>query len=255
MKKYFLFISLLSVFFISFGCNSSPQKADAQPGMMKSPSKSSGPSKLGGKVLETMNSGGYTYVHVDTGSQKIWAAGPQCEVGVGDEVILASGMPMQNFHSKSLNRDFESIYFCAAIKKEGDNSFSASMGMEAPGQPSTGSKAPVADVIKIEKGSIKKAKGGKTVAEVFKTKKALAGTKVSLRGKVVKYTPQIMGKNWIHLQDGTGGSGTNDLTVTTASTAQKGDTVLVTGMISVDKDFGYGYKYGVILEDAEVKVE
>ena len=253
-KKCLYFVMLMSVFFISFGCNSSPQKADAQPGMMKNPAMAPSSSQMGGKVLETMNSGGYTYVHVDTGSQKIWAAGPQCEVSVGDDVILGSGMPMQNFQSKSLGRNFETIYFCASIRKEGDTSFSAAMGMEAPGQPSTGTKAPVAEV-KIEKGSIKKAKGGKTVAEVFNSKKNLDGKKVSLRGKVVKYTPQIMGKNWIHLQDGTGGAGTNDLTVTTAQTANKGDTVLVTGKIAVDKDFGYGYKYGVILEDAEVKVE
>lgn len=254
MKKYFLVVSLLSAVFIVFGCNGSPKKADAQPGMNKSSSMPAAASQMGGSVLETMNSGGYTYVQIDTGSQKVWAAGPQMQVSVGDKVMLAPGMPMPNFHSKSLDRDFETIYFVPAIQKEGEQFPSSPMGMTPPGQPSSGGK-PAVETVEIKKGSIKKAKGGKTVAEVFETKQDLAGKKVSLRGKVVKYTPQIMGKNWIHLQDGTGGSGTNDLTVTTAGTANNGDTVLVSGMIAVDKDFGYGYKYAVILEDAEVKVE
>jgi hypothetical protein len=72
---------------------------------------------------------------------------------------------------------------------------------------------------------------------------------------VVKFSQQIMGKNWIHLQDGTGAAGTNDLTVTTDGTANTGDTVVVTGVVTTDKDFGYGYKYDVILENATVTIE
>ena len=82
-----------------------------------------------------------------------------------------------------------------------------------------------------------------------------AGKPVTLRAKVVKYSPQIMGKNWLHLQDGSGAAGSNDLTVTSDVTANVGDTVLVKGPLTLDKDFGYGYKYDVILEDAKVTVE
>lgn len=64
-----------------------------------------------------------------------------------------------------------------------------------------------------------------------------------------------MGKNWLHLQDGSGVEGTNDLTVTTTTTVKVGDVVLVNGVVSVDRDFGYGYSYDVIIEDAEVTVE
>jgi hypothetical protein len=78
---------------------------------------------------------------------------------------------------------------------------------------------------------------------------------VVVRAKVVKYNPQIMGKNWLHLEDGTGKAGSNDLTVTTNGEAKVGDTVLVTGVVTTNKDFGAGYKYDVILEDANVKVE
>jgi hypothetical protein len=107
----------------------------------------------------------------------------------------------------------------------------------------------------IDFADIKKAEGGKSVAELYAEKDSLSGKKVTVRGKVVKFSASIMGKNWIHLQDGTGGKDTNDLTVTTSATAAVDDTVVVTGVIAADKDFGYGYKYDVILEDATVTVE
>ncbi len=74
---------------------------------------------------------------------------------------------------------------------------------------------------------------------------------------MVKFTPRIMGKNWLHLQDGSGdtAAGTHDLTVTTNVTAKVGDTVLISGAVTLDKDFGEGYKYDVIIEDAKVTVE
>jgi hypothetical protein len=65
----------------------------------------------------------------------------------------------------------------------------------------------------------------------------------------------IMGKNWIHVQDGTEAAGNYDLTVTTQGTAKVGDVVVVEGGISLNKDFGAGYKYDVIMEDASCTVE
>ncbi len=106
-----------------------------------------------------------------------------------------------------------------------------------------------------EVSGITRAKDGKNVAEIFAGSGELAGKQVMVRGKVVKFLPQIMGKNWLHLQDGSGVEGTNDLTVTTTTTVKVGDVVLVNGVVSVDRDFGYGYSYDVIIEDAEVTVE
>jgi hypothetical protein len=104
---------------------------------------------------------------------------------------------------------------------------------------------------------IAKAEGGKTVAEVFAEKDALAGTKVSVHGKVVKANSGIMGKDWLHVRDGSGADGTNDLTVTTNSKPlpDVGETVLVTGTVVLNKDFGMGYQYPVMLEGAEVKAD
>ena len=108
----------------------------------------------------------------------------------------------------------------------------------------------------VDLTGIAKAEGGKTVAEVFAEKDALAGKPVTFRGKVVKTNPDIMGKNWLHVRDGSGEEGTNDLTITTAGTLPNvGDTVVVTGNVSLNKDFGMGYAYDVLIEDAQVAVE
>jgi hypothetical protein len=103
---------------------------------------------------------------------------------------------------------------------------------------------------------IEKAEGGQTVAEVFAAKEQLEGETVLIRGKVVKVNANIMGKNWLHVRDGSGEEGTNDLTITSAGAVPAvGDTVLVTGTLGLNRDFGMGYQYPVIVEDAEVSVE
>jgi len=115
---------------------------------------------------------------------------------------------------------------------------------------------PAAPTEAVDLTGIAKADGGKTVAEVFAEKDQLAGQQVLLRAKVVKTNSGIMGKNWLHVRDGSGAEGTNDLTVTTSAPAPDvGDTVLVKGSVSLNKDLGMGYVYDVIVEDAEVTVE
>lgn len=108
----------------------------------------------------------------------------------------------------------------------------------------------------VDLAGIAQAEGGKTVAEVFADKDALAGQSVTVRGKVVKVNAGILGTNWVHVRDGSGSEGTNDLTVTTAETVPNvGDTVLVTGTVALNKDFGMGYTYDVMVENADVTVE
>jgi hypothetical protein len=115
---------------------------------------------------------------------------------------------------------------------------------------------PVAPAASVDLAGIAKAEGGRTVAEVFAAKAELAGQEVLVRGRVVKSNPNVMGKNWLHVRDGSGGEGTNDLTVTTTGAApQVGDTVLVKGTVALDRDLGMGYRYEVIVEDAEVTIE
>jgi hypothetical protein len=108
----------------------------------------------------------------------------------------------------------------------------------------------------VDLTGIAKAEGGKTVAELFAEGPQLSGKSVTVRGKVVKTNKGIMDRNWLHVRDGSGAEGSNDLTVTTLGDLPAvGATVVVTGPLSVNKDFGMGYQYPVIIEGATITVE
>jgi hypothetical protein len=228
----------------------------------------SGQENFSGKVAETMNGGDYTYVLVDTGTNKIWAATMKFDVKPGDQVTVPAAMPMPDFHSKALNRDFKVLYFAGSIMVNGAKPEAAKLPPGHPDISGAGAKSSVAKLppghppltgkpaaAKADFAGIKPVKGGKTIAQIYASSAKLAGKSVQLRGKVVKYNAEIMGKNWLHLQDGTGTGDTGDLLVTSADEAKLGDTVLVEGKVSVNKDFGSGYKYDVLIEDAKVTVE
>jgi len=211
-----------------------------------------------GKVVETMNAGSYTYVQVDDGAKKIWAAAPQFAVAVGDKVIVPDGMAMRDFYSKTLDRTFDLVSFVPSVQLVGSKPAESQAGSASShggsfDHPMSGHGA--TGPATVDLSNIKKAEGGQTVGELFSKKAALAGKDVSVRGRVVKFTPAVMGKNWLHVQDGSGSAGTNDLTVSTSATAAVGNTVLVRGKLSTDRDLGFGYKYGILIEDATVAVE
>lgn len=199
-----------------------------------------------GPVLETMNSGGYTYVRVQNNGKDVWAAGPETVVKVGDQVSFAPEMPMENFPSPTLKRTFPLIYFVSSLGAvSGDGTAAAMPVPEAAASPDGGVKAEaIVDIPKAE--------GGKRVAEVFAEKATLSGKEVIIRGKVTKFNAGIMGRNWIHIEDGSGVKGSNDLTVTTDEMTEVGSIIVITGTVATDKDFGAGYAYGVIVENAKL---
>jgi len=223
-----------------------------------------GPGGFAGKVAETMDAGGYTYVLVDTGTNKVWAAATRFQVKPGDLVAVPDSMPMTNFHSQSLNRDFPVIHFADGVTVNGVNPAAAKL---PPGHPAVGGEAggnlpaghpSVPDMSaspKMNFTGLKPAKDGKTVAQIYAASAKLAEKSVKVRGKVVKYNANILGKNWLHIQDGTGSAGSNDLLVTTTGAVKLGDTVLIQGKVALNRDFGAGYKYGLLIEDAKVLVE
>ena len=170
---------------------------------------------LSGKVLETMDAGGYTYLQLRTGSGDVWAAVQQTRIKVGETATIAPQMTLDNFESKTLGRKFTHIIF----------------GVAAEPAP-----APLRA-------------NARTVAELWVEKDKLKDAPVTVRGKVVKFLPGIMGKNWLHLRDG---SGDQDITVTTDDVVAVGDVILVSGTVRIDKDFGAGYRYPVIVEEAKV---
>ncbi len=256
MKKHLFYLSIgaLALTMVA-GCKDETPKTTVAPHATTETATPAAATMQGksGTVVETMNSAGYTYVQVDTGSEKFWAAAPEFKVAVGDSVAVPEGMPMPNYHSKTLDRDFDLVYFVPAVMTGGtEGAMSAAPAGELPsGHPAIG--APKAENIDLT--GIVKAEGGKSIEEIYAGKAELAGQQVTVRGKVVKFSPEIMGKNWIHLQDGTGAEGSNDLTVTTSSMAKVGDTIVINGVLTADKDFGAGYKYDLIIEDGQVTAE
>jgi hypothetical protein len=200
---------------------------------------------ISGKVLETMNSGGYSYALIDTGSAKIWVAVPETVIVKGQKITFNPGMVMRDFESKTLKRKFHEIVFSDGVAAENG----------APeGNRTTFNKTAA---VQLEKVKVAKATGPNayTIAEVFRSAKRLDKKIVRVRGKVMKVSPNIMKKNWLHIQDGTGNlqQGTAELVVTSREIARPGDIVTASGKIAKDRDFGSNYKYKVIMEDATLE--
>ncbi len=218
-------------------------------------------SPIVGKIVETMNSGGYTYILLQTRTKQIWVAISETKVSVGQDVILMPGIELINFKSKSLNRTFESIIFSdGQISQQGSASGQghASQGSahgNADSQKSTASSKgaipPSNENIKVAKAT---GSNAYTVAELFEKRSELDKKEIVVRGQVVKVSAQIMRKNWLHIQDGTGDSqnGTNDIVATTMDLPSVGDIVTIKGILYSDKDFGSGYRYNAIIEQAHV---
>jgi hypothetical protein len=207
-----------------------------------------------GTVIETMNSGGYTYVYLDTGAEKRWIAAPQAAVAAGDQVKTSQGMAMANFKSASLDREFELVYFVDRLENLSGDSTAELKAEDIPlpeGHPDLSSLTPAAEKIVVE------LEEGHSIEHLYANATDLAGKTYSLRGKVVKYSSGIFGTNWIHLQDGTGTAenGNYDLVVTSDYSTKVGDTITVSGTVALDKDFGYGYRYALIMEKADLQVE
>jgi hypothetical protein len=233
---------------------------------------SAGPSAgagVSGVVLETFDAGKYSYVRLEGAGGKQWAAVPRSKLTVGQRVRVLNPMLMRNFHSKTLDRDFAEIYF-GTLGGPGampDSARKKMMGAAARKGAMPGAGVAAGDdLTKAHRGvatgqkpaalpkPLEKAKGGKSVAEIYQQKSDLAGKKVLVRGKVVKVNNGIMGRNWAHLQDGTrSGDDGFDLTITTKEQLQVGQIVEVSGTLAVDRDFGAGYRYPVLLERASVR--
>ena len=196
-----------------------------------------------GKVTEIIKASAYTYAKVDTGKKKVWAAGPVTPLKIGETISFSTGMLMKNFHSKSMKRDFPIIYFVGGFITD---------KMASTNKLATGalphSHLKQKHAVKPLKG-INKVKGGNTIAEINIGKQKLKGKKIRVRGQVTKFTANVMGKNWLHIRDS---STLDDLTATTDSTVAIDEVVIIEGKLELDKDYGYGYVYPVILEDTEI---
>ncbi len=243
---------VLTAFFVP-GLLAADQAA-RKPRAAAKPQPAPAASAVTGTILETMDSGGYTYMLLKTPAGDVWAAVNQAKVKKGSAATVVNAVAMENFESKTLHRKFDRILFgtlAPASSKAGEAAPSqAELKAAMLAQHSAAATGP-SDVGPIK---VAKAEGGKTVAEIFAQRAALKDKEVAVRGKVVKFTPEVMGKNWIHLRDGSGSreKKDDDITVTTAATAAVGDVILVRGVVKLDRDLGAGYTYSAIIEDAKL---
>ena len=217
------------------GCKPKPPapKAEAGPGP---------DGRLQGRIAERIDAAPYTYLRLEVGSGETWAAVPQTTAAQGQQVVVVNAMPMRNFESRSLKRTFPVVYFGTLQDPVGSSNPTIQHALAAQGPAET------------KVSAVPKAPGaeGRTVAEIHAQRLALKDRTVALQGQVVKVNLGIMGKNWIHLRDGSGEGPTADLTVTTSDTAVVGDVVVARGTLRLDKDFGAGYRYSVVLEEARL---
>jgi len=196
----------------------------------------------GGTVAETMGVGSYVYIRLEESGA--WLATSPVEVAVGDEIEFAGAFPMAQFYSPALERTFDEILFVGSVtvvSATPEDTAAAMAAMHGRGLPQGHPEV-------LDGGAaVEPLEGGTTIGAVYQ---AAAGETVSLRANVVKFSPEILGRNWVTLQDGTGTPPDDRLVATTTETVAVGDVVVVTGTVGTDVDLGYGYRYKVVLEDA-----
>ena len=213
------------------------------------------------EVAEVIQGSTYTYLKVKEKGNEKWIAVTRQDAVAGDVFYYDQELQMNNFHSKEIDRTFEIIYFVNNISKtplgtenEGTMGAMGAMGgmggMMGGGQHSGKVNATQNSAIHLEKKD-----GELTIATVFANRNEYASKEFEIRGVVVKVNEQVMNKNWVHIQDGTADNGNFDLTLTTSDLPAVNDEITVKGKLTLNKDYGYGYSYEVIMEDATVKVD
>ena len=199
------------------------------------------PGTHGVVVSEVIQTSNYTYLQVQENDAKFWIAVVSREAKPGDSVYYSKASEMKNFSSRELGRTFPSIFFV-------DDPTDKFIPATANPQDLTPKKV---KIVRWSEISVETPKGGISIAELYKNKNSYAGKTVIIRGKVVRYNHEVMQKNWVHIQDGTDFSDKFDLTVTTMDSLAVGSTATFKGIIRLDKDFGSGYFYDVIMEEAK----
>ena len=200
-------------------------------------------------VQEVIQTSGYTYLRVLEGKKQEWLAVVKLMASKGQSYTYTDAVPMKEFYSRELNRTFDEVLFLSKLTRKEE----VGEGELPANHPAIGS--PPNEKVKSglkDSHKITTAEGGITIAELLKNKKSYAGKQVKVRGEVTKYSSNILNKNWIHLEDGSSSGGIFDIAITSDQEVKVGDTVTFEGVVGLDKDFGYGYFFEIILESGIV---
>jgi len=227
---------MLIIILVCVGSQSVAQDPHAESGLMK------------GIVQEVLQVSSYTYLNVlEEDGNKRWLAVPTIDAKLGEIYYFKGGMEMPDFKSTELDRTFDSVLFLSAITNADlINAETGKINSELTGEVQN-SKQATLDKLDLIIPEIDK---GIRIAELFGNKEQYEGKKVKIHGEVTKFSVDIMGKNWVHFQDGTQFEGAYDLMITCLEVLVVGDVVTFEGIIALDKDFGAGYFYNIIMEEA-----
>jgi len=195
-----------------------------------------------GIVVDKMDAGSYSYLQLKEKNKLYWVAVPKLEIENGESIYFSQYMEMIDFKSETLNRTFESVLFVNDASRSMNN-----MNMKNPHSNLQSNNKQTISV-----GTLK---DGKTIADVYKNKQSLNGKTVKVKAKVVKFNSGIMNRNWVHIQDGTDDNGDFDLLITSDETVKVGDIIVAEGTLAIDKDFGAGYFYPVLVEEVKIITE
>ncbi len=213
-----------------------------------------------GKILSIDNAGAYKYLKINEDGKELWVAIANAPVKVGDKIGYDKMTVMKDFKSKSLKKTFKEVIFASDVylpeKNKGIKDLQDMLGLSTANKntPKKVEKKTVTE--KPAKPFVKKE--FYTVEEVFMWKNELKDSTIKVKGKVQKISRQIMKVDWVHIGDGTGDSTkkNNDIVFTTKTmTFKSGSEVIASGKLILDKDFGYGYFYDVIVQDSEFKAQ
>ena len=204
------------------------------------------------KVKEVEKVGSYTYLYVKAKGPAYWIAVPTMDAAPGDSYHYQGGMWMTDFYSQELDKTFDKVLFLESIFAGTSSSGQGSQVSIDPGMMQAPHGAGHGGKVDVEKSKveIEAAEGALSLADLFSDPKAYEGKSIRVTGEVVKYNEAIMSLNWIHIQDGTEFEGKFDLTSTSTESFKVGSVVTIEGVLALNKDFGYGYNYEVLLEQA-----
>ena len=195
-----------------------------------------------GKVIEKISASGYSYLQVVENKNEYWIAVPSMEIEIGETIYFSKFMVMEDFNSPTIDKTFDEILFVEDARKSPTPD---EMKKIHSGTQST----------EREQISLEPLKDGMTIQQIYSQSEELNGKEIKVKGKVVKFNKQIMNINWIHIQDGSGTEKDYDLVLTSDQDAQVGDIIIAEGKLSVEKDFGAGYFFPVIIENAQIVKE
>jgi len=204
------------------------------------------------EILEVINATSYTYLRVERLNQEEWIATDLGDFKAGDIIYYPGGLEMNDFESKELQRTFDRIYFVSLIsdKPISDDELMDMAEAESNPHPQVMGDTPQKPVLSKQDIQVDRPEGSISIGDLYSKRNDYAGKTVMVKGQVTKINTGIMGRNWVHIQDGTAHGDDFDLTITTDDEPKVGDVVTYSGTFNLNRDFGAGYTYDVILEEA-----